>query len=538
MTAEVQDETLIQKRLFISGIAPGLTEEDLVRRLRSYGQLTDGLHFNRKNVDTTGTFVHCGLQLTLSQWARLRKLSGTILKGFKLRVEEAKQHWVEKKMIDDQRPSPRVPNARKRAPPGTLPAVESKRVKRGDLVKDSDITPQSRRQGWIRGRYGRALAILRREDDAPLKRNPDAISRLWGSAHPKLEQLTFRYDDEEEAWYDRRGREIKEFEIIKKSITIEARENGRVEVWGSDIENNEISLRNNGLDHATDTMARQSELATQVADEEEIATQLAAERSLALDLIGDMFKNDNTSNLESKSKSSTRDSLNIVKRYDPNALDSAESPDIDEAESSTELVDTPDSQNGVPQSIDQVEMNTENDSKNCGNEDIRSAISKQRTDGFINSSELTAIFKPSEVSNDKPFSLFQAGNSDEEDVDDESKLLDDDYVNNMHPDRLNLKDISDLVEHEETNANYLALARDRGFQQSGYSTDLSVFPLLLSGGSTSIWHHESSFFVPNIDSQDVKERWEESRGDLTRDWKRKRREGTKIMRKALARQGR
>lgn len=536
------------RRLFISGIAPTLLKDELAARLKTYGTLTKELELNHKNATSTGIFAHCNLIVTASQWARLRKLSGTVLKGSKLRIEEARQGWEDKKALDEARPQPLVPNPRKRPPPGTTACVESKRVKRGEQIKDSQITQKSRSKGWIKGRYGRALAVLKRDGQPPLKRNPDALSRLWGSAHPSADQLTSWYDDEEEEWHDRRGRVIQETEIKKKARPVEIRGNSRVEVWDSDDETTGKAADLGTDDYTIASSSRPDYVSdlhdqpTQDLNEEEIAAQLASERTLALGLLGDMFKNDEVAEavaLERKEKRRIRDALDIVKRFDPNATESES-----ETESEVDVAAT----DKIVETVSEVNGNSGangNEINQGDDEEEPVPLFLRAREDHVNTEDLTSIFKPSADGKSNSFSLFESGDlsddDDDEDVVDIEKtsaaLISD---QGMHPDRINRGTEADVLLDDDPlgNANYTALARDRGYNLSTFSSNTGVFPLLLSSGSKSIWDGETSFFGTIINAEDIKMRWEDSRGEVTRDWKRKRREGTKKMRKASARQGR
>ena len=91
-----------RKRLFISGIAEGLTRDELRKRLENYGTLEDELVLNHKNASIGRIFGHCTVAISPAQWARLKKLSGTVLRGSKLRIEEARQDWITKKIQDEK----------------------------------------------------------------------------------------------------------------------------------------------------------------------------------------------------------------------------------------------------------------------------------------------------------------------------------------------------------------------------------------------------------------------------------------------------
>lgn len=556
-TEDVSANVPLPKRVFLSGIASTLTENELCARLQTYGAILSPLEINDKNATTMGVFAHCDLLLDDASWSRLRKLSGTVLKGSKLRIEEAKQSWNISREQDQARPDPQVPNSRKRPPTGTIPAVVSKRVKRNEVIRDSEITQRSRSKGWIKGRYGRALAILRRDGEAPLKRNPDALSRLWGSAHPDKVRLTGWYDDEEEEWYDRGGRVIKEIEISRKLKPVEIGPHGRVEVWDSDVEDMDAGLTTESMIYTVASSAKPDYVPFDAADEHEIPDeveldlQLAEERAKELSLIGDMFKETEAAEVAAEvtnKRNKSRDQLNIIKRFDPNAPES-------DSGSMSVSDQNPGDQNIAVNSVEPViskdvdQTASEDQPQNAREEPLRQetdTVSGKSLDeprllqslgDHVATLDLATIFKPSLATEEKPFTLFHHSDVESEgDFAEETHHADFAGVD-MHPDRLNRTEtFDDTLETADSNPNFTALAKDRGFGSLSGPVDNGVFPLMLSQGPGSLWAQGLSFFGDEIDIELVKQRWEASRADVTRDWKKKRREGTRRQRKAINRQ--
>lgn len=544
MAEKADVESVEEKRLFISGIAESLSKDELRKRLESYGTVSGDLVLNQKNAIIGRIFGHCTVSISQSQWSRLKKLSGTVLKGSKLRIEEARQDWLTKKIEDEQRPQPRTPNPRKRPPVDTIPAIESKRVKRGEIVKDSSITQKSRSQGWIKGRYGRAIAILKTENGIKLSRNPDALSKLWGTAPARPDQLPYYYDDEEEEWHDRRGRVMKDVEIFKKRKPVEDRQGGRVEIWGSEDEDERLDDQNHytvASSAQPDYQPMTGEQEMQEIDEKELDEQLTKERSLGMDLLGEMFKDTEaaeTAEVVRKEKHKLRDKLDIVARFDPNAPEPESESEVESEEQEMNIDETI-HQSKAADPIAATKSSLVDPEEVSDDEPLPSFL-KPRQDVF-NTEDLTSIFKPRKENDEVKFSLF--GNNELSDVEEDEAVEQSDVVpqdtQDIHPDRLNRSNVPEVYENDvEENANYTALAKDRGFNLSGLPISNGVFPLLLSTGPGSFWSTQSSLFRDVLDPEVITREWEASRAEVTRDWKRKRREGTKKSRKASARQGR
>ena len=88
----------ITKRLHLSGLTPLLTQNDLQSRFSSFGTVTDVSGFDARDANgDPKPFAYLTLKTTKEKLARcIGSLSGTMWKGAKLRVGEAKPDWRER----------------------------------------------------------------------------------------------------------------------------------------------------------------------------------------------------------------------------------------------------------------------------------------------------------------------------------------------------------------------------------------------------------------------------------------------------------
>jgi hypothetical protein len=481
-----------------------LSVTDLEARLASYGNLATSLTLSSKGNGSETSFAHCTLRFDTSTgasktndgWAKLRKLSGTTLKGSKLLIEEATPDWQAKRRQDAARPLVSAPKSRQRIPkPIThaakrdvvLLGTECRRAREGKIVHDSELK-KGRKRGWIKGKFGRAICVLK-QDIPPGKKgkehgklavlkptNPDGLQKLWGVLHPKSDQLTAFYDSDDETWHDRRGRIIHEQEITSKKPRIASKSDsmgGRVEIWDDDEEgisqSDRMGLVNND-EYTTAGSSRPDYLPADeaaeevVIDESTLTSQLAEEKSLAQSVLADMFGGD-------------------------------------EVQASMEKTDPALKHHEVEES----------------------------------KRDLKSLFQPGAGDS---FTLFDAGEGSEEDT--PMPLLD--FANDS---------TIVTVDDDYRSANKTQLGKDRGFgdlqgdisvtsKKSLFPNKTATWPLLLVGSSDE--HVRSAllaafpcFFPSTLPAADkLTADWEATRQEATRDWKRKRREGAKKQRKSAA----
>ncbi|KAK0192347.1 hypothetical protein F5146DRAFT_1136115 [Armillaria mellea] len=153
----------ITKRLHISGLTPSLSPADLSKRLSTFGtvkaldgfELLDGVGQPRK-------FGYATLEATPAQLAKcLNVLSGSTWKGAKLRIGDAKPDFaqrIEKERVEAQDPLP--PKKKQRRSKYT--AVEAEDM--------SLVTPENvhLRAGWTVTPLGRIMRPMRMRPERPL----------------------------------------------------------------------------------------------------------------------------------------------------------------------------------------------------------------------------------------------------------------------------------------------------------------------------------------------------------------------------------
>ena len=563
------EATVIDKRLFISGISSTLSREELEKRINTYVSVVKPVELNTKLQETKGIFAHCSIKATPEQWNKLKKLSGAVLKGAKLSIADAKPDWQTLKLKDQARPEPKVPNPRKRPAHGHLIATESKQVKRGICVRDSDISQRNPKTGWTKGRTGKAIAVLKRDGKPPLKINPTAYTKLWGTAHPDEDDLTGEYDEASGQWFARNGRAIRDKVIRKKAPKVESTKLGRVEVWESEDEQLE-----------PDASSSSERGASPIPNDEEIALQLTRERALGMSLLDDILKDTDVVDAEQERRQKARkkrNTLAMVQRYDPNAPDTDSDADSkadrpvgnhrnDQADSSSENENGSDdsssnssdtssessSSSDSEESVVEAAQNepsksasdssdttsdsdsdsdSESDSDSTSDSDSDSGSSMSVEDTPASAPATTApadfmsIFKSSEKT-ESNFKLFGGSDEEMEEKTDENA--------GIHPDRL----AQSQAEPEDlSNSNYTVIKKDRGFL--GRSTKKkSTFPLLLSAGKGSIWDTMSGFLSTDIDVEEVTKLWEAAKPAATKEWKNRKKDAEKRAQRSKVRQGR
>ncbi|OMJ10434.1 Nucleolar protein 8 [Smittium culicis] len=166
-------------RVYVGGLSENITENEVVERFKTFGEIQDS--YMPKSA-VSGESLYNG-----SKW-----------KGSSLKIQLAKTSSLElvKKSIED---SSSVDLQQERVKKRLLraKAVHSENM---SLVTDKNIDS---RVGWKRGRYGRAIAVvkIRKNRDSIVTVDPykykDNLEKLFGSIRPKkLSKLDYHYDDE------------------------------------------------------------------------------------------------------------------------------------------------------------------------------------------------------------------------------------------------------------------------------------------------------------------------------------------------------
>jgi len=180
----------VKKRVYLGGINEVVTEAELLNRFKSFGEV--------QNVEIRPIFVHFYLDCSdEQQWKKcVSAYRGTSWKGGRLRLEEANSlsQSVEKGAEDEEKSKKRKRHLIR---------------ERGDIATPMSDAMATKRVGWKKGRFGRAVAVMRmRKPDGRLvtidpTQYKNNIERLFGSERPRpLSQLTWSLQEDSEKLED------------------------------------------------------------------------------------------------------------------------------------------------------------------------------------------------------------------------------------------------------------------------------------------------------------------------------------------------
>lgn len=151
------------KRLFVGGLFPGVTEDDIIERFKRFGEITGVEIKNKKTTDTASlgnTFAYIDLNITDENLAKCFSLyNKTKWKGLSLRIQLAKEDFL-KRLIKERengfavKPKIKKPKGKHQEP--------LKNPKIQDFVIQGAV-PGTLIEGgkdWVVGKYGRVLPIV------------------------------------------------------------------------------------------------------------------------------------------------------------------------------------------------------------------------------------------------------------------------------------------------------------------------------------------------------------------------------------------
>ncbi|KAJ3516997.1 hypothetical protein NLJ89_g782 [Agrocybe chaxingu] len=153
-------DTLITKRIIVSGLTPAITADDISRRLSSFGTVkaTDGFGL-LDGVGQPRKFAFVTLETTTGNLAKcMNLLSGTTWKGAKIRLGEAKPDYAEKIALENKKTAEEPPKKRQRHYGGAYS---------DDM---SLVTPENvaEREGWNVSSLGRMTHPVKTRPTHPL----------------------------------------------------------------------------------------------------------------------------------------------------------------------------------------------------------------------------------------------------------------------------------------------------------------------------------------------------------------------------------
>ncbi|PVU95544.1 hypothetical protein BB561_001754 [Smittium simulii] len=190
------EPTIETYRLYIKGLHDAITCEDLVSRFSSFGTIENPF-IPLDSIDNKPKgFGFITLISTKKQYQKCISLyNGTKWKGSTMLLEQAKQDYLEK-LKNEQNSQLEASRPTKRKNPAFKTVIANDMT----LVNDKNVDGK---KGWKRGRYGRAVAVIKYSTpDGTLKTiDPllykNNLEKLYGLSNPISLQRTLNDDHED-----------------------------------------------------------------------------------------------------------------------------------------------------------------------------------------------------------------------------------------------------------------------------------------------------------------------------------------------------
>ncbi|KAG6810476.1 hypothetical protein H0H92_011711 [Tricholoma furcatifolium] len=522
----------IVKRLHISGLTPGLTSEDLSRRLSGFGTvkavdgfgLCDGVGQPRK-------FGYVTLETTQGQLSRcLNLLSGSTWKGAKLRIGEAKPDYAQRLAAEREAASAEPPKKKRKGLVGREAADMS-------LVTPENVAGRS---GWKVTPLGRILRPVRMRPDHPLPppneekekarlkgkksldegerkkkrrmKEPDSRARRrtidvtrYGSVHLKGMFLDMEVMGTKPEGHLERVHEV---EVVSQSSETESEEDEAV-VEETDNRTNIHPAPEAVAPSAPPLPAEYAPASKSLPDDN---TDIATEKKLTLDLLASLFGNkDDDDWVGRESVGSDIDEVEIGKRH-------------------RTIVDVEDDGNFevVPMDVDgplPVDMEEEDEpAQAISDVPTQPPPTKQQQD-----TKLKDLFAPREE--DAGFSLVGHLDLDLE-LDDEIPFAtaEAESSTSLQPTSAPAVVAPPTHSSSQFNANMpLFFPHPASAGPSNKSRPKDIFDVAME--HKWHWRDPDVEFYRTGSEADIRKRWEDSKVELTKEWKRRWREAGKISRR-------
>lgn len=158
-----KENVAMEKRVYIGGLPRSMTADDLQNRFKMFGEISNASIAKDTENQCRG-FGYITISTTTNQWTKcLSVYNNAKWKGGVMKIEDAKPEYKEKLEAEKQALIAKQEKKQERA---------SKRRRNTDadgfiardltLVNDKNVDG---RKGWKRGRYGRAIAVMRLQKD-------------------------------------------------------------------------------------------------------------------------------------------------------------------------------------------------------------------------------------------------------------------------------------------------------------------------------------------------------------------------------------
>ncbi|KAF5379485.1 hypothetical protein D9615_006634 [Tricholomella constricta] len=517
-------DEIITKRLHISGLTPALTASDLSKRLSTFGTVkaVDGFGL-QDGVGQPRKFGYVTLETTIGKLARcLNLLSGSTWKGAKLRIGEAKPDFAARLAAEREATASEPPKKRR------------KRCAGAEAADMSLVTPENvaGRGGWTVTPLGRVVRRVRMRPERPLPPPTEKEKRVVKEKDGKKTE--------------KKKKRVKEPDVRARRRTIDVTRYGSVHLKGMFLEMEVLGTRRDEEPVPEVEMALVSEESESESGEDEVEEptpaleeappspksvpsipapslstktnipppqylpagniDIAVEKTTSLNLLASLFGNkDDTDWIGRESVGSDVDEAEIAKRHRM-VLDEDDDGDFEV----------------VPMKVDVAPEQSDGEDEEDAEEVERametcSPPAKKKASGF---SLMDHLDLDLELDDDVPFATTEVEASAQPATHTPFFSLSSTATPSYAAPQLNSK---------------LPL-----FFPLGPSSGLGARPKdVFDVARENKWHWRD----PNVGfyrtgtEEDIRKRWEESKVELTREWKRRCREAGKVQRRRRGGEG-
>lgn len=173
------------RRLYIRGLPEEVSEADLQSRFKSFGKVA-AVQVARNSIDgKCRGFAHLSMDCSEADWKKcLSTLNGSSWKGTKILIQDAKMDFETKRKAE----------LAEADGPANKESVDKTRRRLVREASDMSLVNEKNvegRKGWRRGKFGRAIAIVRvRKSDGSFvvmdpSHDPEALDRFYEGYHPR-----------------------------------------------------------------------------------------------------------------------------------------------------------------------------------------------------------------------------------------------------------------------------------------------------------------------------------------------------------------
>ncbi|KAI8884203.1 hypothetical protein K501DRAFT_248401 [Backusella circina FSU 941] len=192
----MSESETVNKRIYIGGLHPSTTEDSIKERFSKFGQIGQVTVAKDTEGQCRG-FAHMAIETTPKQWTScISVYNNSKWKGNILKLEDAKPDYQECKRVADEKLRERQEKRQKIL----LRWNQSDGFHSRDM---KPVTDNNLRKGWKRGRYGRAIAVMRLKrpngstivfEPTHYKNNLTKLYNIDASMKP-VKRLAAFYDD-------------------------------------------------------------------------------------------------------------------------------------------------------------------------------------------------------------------------------------------------------------------------------------------------------------------------------------------------------